>query len=55
VIAGAEDPATPPDDGRFIAQGIGGARFEVVPHAAHLANIEQPELITRLIVGFLNE
>ena len=53
VIAGAEDPATPPDDGRLIAAGIAGARFEVVPDAAHLANIEQPELVTELIVGFL--
>ncbi len=53
VIAGAEDPATPPGDGRQIADGIRGARFEVVPNAAHLANIEQPELVTRLIEGFL--
>jgi 3-oxoadipate enol-lactonase len=53
VVAGAEDPATPPDDGRVIAERIDGARFELVPSAAHLANIEQPELVTRLIEGFL--
>ena len=43
MIAGAEDPATPPEHGRRIAEAIAGARFEVVEHAAHLANIEQPE------------
>ncbi len=53
VIAGAEDPATPPDDGRLVAAGIAGARFEIVPNVAHLANIEQPELVTRLIEEFL--
>jgi 3-oxoadipate enol-lactonase len=53
VIAGAEDPATPPDDGELIAARIDGARFEVVLDAAHLANIEQPEQVTRLIEGFL--
>jgi pimeloyl-ACP methyl ester carboxylesterase len=53
VIAGADDPATPPDDGRLIAAGIAGARFEIVPNVAHLANIEQPELVTRLIEEFL--
>jgi 3-oxoadipate enol-lactonase len=47
VIAGAEDPATPPPHGARIAAGInagpggraGGARLLVVRGAAHLANI----------------
>ena len=30
VISGAEDPATPPEHGRVLADGIPGARFEVV-------------------------
>jgi 3-oxoadipate enol-lactonase len=49
VIAGADDPATPPSHGRAIADGIAGARFEVVPDAAHLANLGQPELVSDLI------
>jgi 3-oxoadipate enol-lactonase len=53
VIAGRDDPSTPPDHGRLIAERIRSARFEVVPHAAHLANIEQPERIGELILSHL--
>jgi 3-oxoadipate enol-lactonase len=53
VIAGAEDPATPPDHGALIAAGIPGARLTVVPGAAHLANVEQPDEIDRLLPEFL--
>ena len=54
VIAAAEDPATPPDHGRAIADGIPGARFELIEDAAHLANIEKAELVTPLIAGFID-
>lgn len=54
VIAGADDPATPPDEhGRPLAEGIPGARFEVVAEAAHLGNVEQPERFTELIIEHL--
>ena len=54
VIAGAEDPATPPDHGRAIADGIPGARFELIEGAAHLANIEKADVVTPLIAGFID-
>ncbi|MFL6143374.1 MAG: 3-oxoadipate enol-lactonase [Labedaea sp.] len=50
VIAGARDPATPPEHAERIATGIAGARLEIVPDAAHLANIEQPAAVTRLLL-----
>ncbi|HLJ03004.1 MAG TPA: 3-oxoadipate enol-lactonase [Solirubrobacteraceae bacterium] len=53
VIAGTHDPAASPEGhGSVIAAGIPGARLEEVP-AAHLANIEQPEAVTDLLVGWL--
>jgi 3-oxoadipate enol-lactonase len=52
VIAGTQDPATPPEHGERIAAGIPGARLELVD-AAHLATIEQPEAMTDLIAGHL--
>lgn len=55
VISGADDPATPPDHGRFIAEAVPDARFEVVPRASHIANVEQPEKVTRLILNHLEE
>jgi 3-oxoadipate enol-lactonase len=54
VIAGGEDPATPPAHGRLIAERIPGARLQVVAHAAHLANIEQPQLVGELILSHLD-
>jgi 3-oxoadipate enol-lactonase len=53
VIAGAEDPATPVDTVREIADAIPGARFVVVPHASHLVSAEQPDVVTAKIRRFL--
>jgi 3-oxoadipate enol-lactonase len=53
VIAGEQDPATPPELGRQIASAIPRARFVTVPEAAHLANVEQPETITGLLTAHL--
>jgi 3-oxoadipate enol-lactonase len=52
VIAGRQDPATPPEHGERIASGIPGARLELVD-AAHLATIEQPDVMTDLIAWHL--
>jgi 3-oxoadipate enol-lactonase len=53
VISAAEDPATPPEHGELIRDSIPGAGFEVIPGASHLANIEQPEVVTRAILDHL--
>ena len=53
VISGFDDPATPPDHGEFIHEGISGSEFIVVEPAAHLANIEQPETVNRAILDHL--
>lgn len=53
VIAGAQDPATPPEHAERIAAAVPGARLEVLDPAAHLANVEQPEAVTRLILDHL--
>ncbi len=53
VIAGAEDPATPPEAGRLIADSIPGAKLEIIPAAAHLSNIEQTGTYNRTLVDFL--
>lgn len=56
VIAGADDPATPPEGhGRVIADAVPGARLEVVDGAAHLGNVEQPERFSELITAHLRE
>ena len=53
VIAGAQDPATPPEHAERIAAAVPDARLEVLDPAAHLANVEQPQAVTRLILEHL--
>jgi 3-oxoadipate enol-lactonase/4-carboxymuconolactone decarboxylase len=53
VIAGADDPATPPDHAELIHDSIPDARLLVIPRAAHLANVEQPEALTQAILDHL--
>ena len=51
VIAGADDPAKPPEHGRAIADRIRGANLLVFGHAAHLANVEQPAAFNRAMLA----
>ena len=53
VVAASEDPATPPDHGRLIADTIPGAYFELIEGARHLACIERPQEFTTLVLDFL--
>jgi 3-oxoadipate enol-lactonase len=53
VVSGDQDLATPPEQQALIARAIPGARHEIVAPAAHLAAVEQPESINRLILEHL--
>ncbi|MBS1842350.1 MAG: 3-oxoadipate enol-lactonase [Acidobacteria bacterium] len=53
VVAGSNDPATPPVDGRYIADQIPGARFLELP-AAHLSNIEAAAAFSSAVLNFLS-
>ena len=52
VIAGARDSATPPAEGRSLAERIAGARFAELP-TAHLSNLEAPEQFSSELIRFL--
>ena len=53
VVAGADDPATPPEHAQLLAERIPRARLVVIDGAAHLANVEQPERFSRLVADHL--
>jgi 3-oxoadipate enol-lactonase len=53
VIAGAGDPATPPEHGAVIAEGVRDGRLEVLSPARHLANIERSGPVNGLILHHL--
>jgi 3-oxoadipate enol-lactonase len=53
VLAGSEDPVTPPQQGEAIACRIASARLSVLEGAGHLANLEEPEAFNRLLLDHL--
>ena len=53
VIAGAEDPATPPWHGARIASAVGRSRLRVIRGGSHLANISQPGEVTAALLAHL--
>jgi 3-oxoadipate enol-lactonase len=53
VICGDQDPGTPPAMAREIAHSLPGAKLVLIPQAAHLANIEQPDAFNRALAEFL--
>ena len=52
VIAGSVDLSTPPDDGRYLADHIPGARYVELP-APHLSNVEAAPAFTQALLQFL--
>ncbi|MFN2589144.1 MAG: alpha/beta fold hydrolase [Actinomycetota bacterium] len=49
VVTGSGDTLIPPDATRPMAEGIRGARFEVIDAAGHLSNLERPDRFTELL------
>jgi 3-oxoadipate enol-lactonase len=55
VLAGSDDPSTPKDKVRPIADAIAGAGFVVIDDAAHIANMAQPDAFNRAVLGHLED
>jgi 3-oxoadipate enol-lactonase len=55
IIAGADDPSTPPEHAEAIAARVPAARVEVLQAAAHLASWEQAEAVNALLVDHLTQ
>ena len=53
VIAGDEDPATPPALAQQMAQVIAGAYVVSIPSAAHLSNLENPVAFNAAVLSHL--
>ena len=54
VIGGADDPAPPPEHAELVHSSISKARLVIIDRAAHLANVEQPEALTRAVLDHLD-
>lgn len=53
VVVGEHDSATPPSEVKEIAEKIKGARFEIIPAAGHLSNLENPEAFNQAVRQFV--
>jgi pimeloyl-ACP methyl ester carboxylesterase len=53
VIWGEQDRLSSVDDGKRIAAEINGAKFALVPRAAHMPQVEQPEAFLEVARPFL--
>jgi len=53
IIVGELDVATPPADSQLMAGQTPRAQLAMIPGAAHLSNLEQPELFNRIVGDFL--
>ncbi len=53
VLVGEEDSLTTAAEARLMADKIAGARLVIVPGAAHLANLEQPDRFNEAVLQFV--
>jgi pimeloyl-ACP methyl ester carboxylesterase len=53
VLVGREDVLTPQELSQEMADGIPGARLEIVPDCGHLSTMERPEAINRALRAWL--
>lgn len=54
AVAGGEDPSSPPEDVRTIAENVPGAQFHLIADAGHFAPYEQPETVAKILGDFLD-
>jgi pimeloyl-ACP methyl ester carboxylesterase len=55
VIVGRDDPIRPVADAEFMHKGIRNSRLEIIEDAAHMTNMEQPEIFNRAALSFLRD
>jgi pimeloyl-ACP methyl ester carboxylesterase len=54
VVAGSDDRLIPLEETRRMADAIPNAQFTTIPDAGHLAPVEQPIVLGRVLKEFLD-
>lgn len=54
VVVGRDDEFTPVRDARFLHERIPGARLTVIDGAAHMPNLERPQVFNAALAGLLD-
>jgi len=53
IMVGEKDTITPPEAAKSMHKKIPGSRLEILPRAAHMSNLENPQVFNRLLGDFL--
>jgi 3-oxoadipate enol-lactonase len=54
ILVGAADQVTPPTASQAMHERIKGSELQIVPGAAHMSNLENPEFFNRALLTFLD-
>jgi 3-oxoadipate enol-lactonase len=55
ILAGEDDPSTPPEAAETLRSLIPGAQLRILPAVAHLCNVQDPATFNRRLGGFLTQ
>jgi pimeloyl-ACP methyl ester carboxylesterase len=55
IIVGRDDPIRPVADAELMHKGIRNSRLEIIEEAAHMTNMEQPEVFNPALLAFLKQ
>ena len=55
IIVGKDDPGTPVSMAEEIHQAMPGSELVIIPSAAHLSNLEQPDVFNQALAAFLGK
>ncbi len=55
LVFGADDQIIPIDEARSMHAMIPGSRLEIVAHAGHLPNLEQPQIFNDILRSFISQ
>ncbi len=55
IVVGDNDFFTPPPELDAVAKQIPNSRFEIIPNAGHIPNMEQPEIFNKLLTDFYSQ
>lgn len=54
IVVGEHDQGTPVEETEFIHRQINSSQLQIIPEAAHMVNIEQANVFTRVLLEFVN-
>lgn len=54
LLVGENDQARPPHESVEMAGLLQNAQLEIIPHAGHISNLEQPEIVNKILKQFLS-